>query len=70
MINLTKYVYQDGDKFYFDSENYDEGDALLSIDFEDGDMIKWSWEGKRMSGILREEGYNLGLFSIENIITV
>jgi hypothetical protein len=68
MINLTNYVYQDGDnKFYFDSENYANEESILSIGFEDGDMIKWIWEGKKMFGTLREEGRNLGLFSIENV---
>ena len=67
MTNLTDYVYKDGDKFYFDSENYNEDGALLMIDFEDGDMIKWVWEGVKLIGTLREEGYNLGLFSIENV---
>ena len=66
MTNLTNYVYQDGDKFYFDSENYNDSD-LLSLEFEDGDMIKWVWEGRQMIGTLREEGYNLGLFSIEKV---
>jgi hypothetical protein len=66
MSNLTAYVYKDGDKFYFDSENYSDSGPSLSIDYEDGDMIKWTWEGKKMTGILREEGRNLGLFTIEN----
>ena len=66
MSNLTAYVYKDGDKFYFDSENYNDNGPSLSIDYEDGDMIKWTWEGKKMTGILREEGRNLGLFTIEN----
>jgi hypothetical protein len=61
-------VYKDGDKFYFDSENYNDAQALLSIQYEDGDMIKWSWEGKKMTGVLREEGTNLGLYRIEDVV--
>jgi hypothetical protein len=61
-------VYKDGDKFYFDSENYNDSQSLLSIDYEDGDMIKWTLEGKRMTGVLREEGKNLGLYRIVDVV--
>ena len=68
MTNISAYVYKDGEKFYFDSENYtDNVTTSLSIDYEDGDMVKWFWENKKMTGILREEGYNLGLFVIEDV---
>lgn len=68
MTNISAYVYKDGDKFYFDSENYtDNLSTTLSIDYEDGDMVKWIWENKKMMGVLREEGRNLGLFVIEEI---
>jgi hypothetical protein len=70
MSDLSYYVYLDGDHFYFDSENYNEGEVQLTIKYEDGDMIKWSWEGKKMTGVIREEGYNLGLFKIENVKTI
>jgi hypothetical protein len=67
MTNISAYVYKDGDRFYFDSENYDGREQLLSIKYEDGDMVKWDWENKRMTGTLRENGYNLGLFVIDNV---
>ena len=69
MTNISAYVYKDGDRFYFDSENYDEKGPLLSIKYEDGDMVKWVWESEKMTGILRETGYNLGLFIIDNVTT-
>ncbi len=65
MSNLSQYVYTEGDKFYFDSENYDDGTSL-AIKFENGDMIKWDWDGKTMAGILQEEGFDLGLYRIIN----
>jgi hypothetical protein len=68
MSNISQHVYKDGDKFYFDSENYNDAQALLSIQYEDGDMIKWSLEGKKMTGVLREEGTNLGLYRIEDVV--
>lgn len=68
MTDISAYVYKDGNKFYFDPENY-TGDINknLSIDYEDGDMVKWVWEDKKMSGILREEGHNIKLFFIEKV---
>ena len=68
MNNISQHVYKDGDKFYFDSENYNDSQSLLSIDYEDGDMIKWTLEGKRMTGVLREEGKNLGLYRIVDVV--
>jgi hypothetical protein len=67
MTNVSAYVYKDGDKFYFDPENY-SGDINknLSIGFEDGDMIRWDWEGTKMSGVLREEMRGINLFVIKN----
>lgn len=67
MTNVSAYVYKDGDKFYFDPENY-SGDINknLSIGFEDGDMIRWEWEGVKMSGVLREEMCGINLFVIQN----
>ena len=41
----------------------------LSITFEDGDMIKWEWEGTNMSGIIREETPNVKLFVIDKVKT-
>jgi len=67
MSNVSQHVYKDGDKFYFDSENYNDASSLLLIQYEDGDMIKWVWEGQKMTGVLREKGLNLGLFQIENV---
>ena len=68
MSNQTNNVYKDGDKFYFDPEIYTEN-ALRdsSMEYEDGDMIKWTHEGKRMTGTLRQVGYRLDLFLIEDV---
>ena len=69
MTNLAAYVYKDGDKFYFDPENYSgDSNKNLSITYEDGDMIRWIWEDVKMSGVLREESINLNLFVIENVM--
>lgn len=68
MTNISAYVYKDGDKFYFDPENY-SGDISknLSITFEDGDMVRWEWEGTKMCGVLREQSFGLNLFTIQNV---
>ena len=68
MSNQTNNVYKDGDKFYFDPEIYTEN-ALRdsSMEYEDGDMIKWKYDDKRMTGTLRQVGYRLDLFVIEDV---
>lgn len=67
MTNITKYVYKEEDRFYFDPENYTDGTDRLTINYEDGDYVKWQWEGKTLFGTLREEGHNIGLFVIVNV---
>jgi hypothetical protein len=67
MSDLTGFVYKIGEVFYFDSENYIDEGRQLTIQYEDGDMIKWTWENQKMIGTIRQEGYDLGLFSIENV---
>lgn len=67
MSDATLHIYMEGDKFFFDSEIYTEDGPKKTLDYEDGDMIKWSWEGKKMTGTLREKNTDLGLFAIENI---
>lgn len=64
---MTRHVYTENGKFFFDSEVYAEDGPQKMLDYEDGDMIKWIWEGKKMSGTLREENIDLGLFSIEGV---
>lgn len=67
MSSQSNNVYKEGDKFYFDPEIYTE-DALRdsSMEYEDGDMVKWTYEGVKMTGILRQIGYRLDLFEIED----
>ena len=67
MSDTSAHVYTEGGKFYFDSEIYTEDGPLKMLDYEDGDMIKWVWEGKKMTGILRDENTDLGLFVIERV---
>ena len=71
MINLSKFIFNENGKFYFDPENYsNEKENELSISFEDGDMIKWEWEGKKMYGTLRSENKSLNLFLLEKVGTL
>ena len=70
MKDLSIYISKDGDTFYFDTENYSEEDSHNSIDYEDGDRIKWTWEEKRMIGTIRETTKGLGLFTIEQVSTL
>jgi len=67
MSDATAHIYVEEDKFFFDSEIYTEDGPLSMLDYEDGDMIKWVWNGKKMTGTLRGENTDLGLFSVENV---
>jgi hypothetical protein len=67
MSDATAHIYKEGNKFYFDSEIYTEDGPKKTLDYEDGDMIKWVWEGKKMTGIIRGNNLELGLFSVENV---
>lgn len=66
-MDLEKFITQDGNTFYFDTETYEENQTKLTIDYQDGDIIKWKWDGKRMSGTLRNVGYEAGLFRLEKV---
>ena len=68
MINLSNFIFKDQNKFYFDPENY-SGDTndYHHLTFEDGDIIKWSWEGTKMYGTLRTENRHLNLFVLEKV---
>ena len=68
MIGLASFIYKDGEDFYFDTENYNQNSLKsLSIQFEDGDIIKWVWDDKRMNGVLRKVGMSEDLFIIKNV---
>lgn len=68
MINLSNFVFKDNNKFYFDPENYSNDETQNHhLTFEDGDIIKWTWEGVKMYGTLRSENRNLNLFVIEKV---
>lgn len=71
MINLSNFIFKDGNKFYFDPENYTNDEAgNPQLTFEDGDMIKWKWEGSTMVGTLRSENRNVNLFVLEKVTTI
>ncbi len=68
MNDLSLYVYKENETFYFDTENYTEDvSQTMNILYEDGDMICWIWEGKKMCGIIRKQGYSSSLFTIQKI---
>jgi hypothetical protein len=65
-MDLSKYISKDNDTFYFDPEEItEEGVKVLPLIFENGDTIKWNWEGKKMLGKLQYISNNL--FSLNNV---
>lgn len=68
MKDLSKQVFEENGVFYFDTEVYNVDEVNNNtIDFEDGDCIKWHWEGKKMMGTLRETPGSVGIFKLENV---
>lgn len=70
MSSITKWVYKDGDSFYFDPENYENDNSLTdcSLEYEDGDSVKWFWEDKKMFGTLRAFNAQGNLFVIKDVV--
>ena len=68
MINLSNFIFKDEGKFYFDPENYSNTEAEeYHLTFEDGDTIRWVWEGIKMYGTLRTENGNINLFVLDKV---
>jgi hypothetical protein len=63
-MDLSSYITKDGNFFYFDLVDSSTGTAISTIDYQDGDIIKWTWDNKKMLGKLRYAGTHL--FVIEN----
>lgn len=66
-MNLSKYIIKDNERFYFDLEGQEDSDIdnLLSMDFQDGDKIIWSYEGQKYVGVLR--AVDKHLFVLDNV---
>ena len=70
-MKLDSYIYKDGDKFYLDTESYEQGvPTKISLDFDNGDLIKWNWEEKRMMGTLQRISHDGDLFLIKNATVI
>jgi len=70
-MNLADHIYKEGDKYYFDTENYTDQTSLkLSLDYEDGDRIIWKTDGKKYSGVLHGMGTNNNLFIVEKVTEI
>ena len=64
--DISKHIYKEenSEAFFVDTEDYTEGTHHLQ-GYEDGDMVKWNWEGARYIGTLRQYGnLNAGVFII------
>lgn len=64
--DISKYIYKDenSDTFFVDTEDYSDNSQHLQ-GYEDGDMVKWYWEGSKYIGTLRQYGNsNAGVFTI------
>ena len=67
--DISKYIYKDESSniFFVDTEDYATGTQHLQ-GYEEGDMIKWHWEGVKYLGTLRHYGNsNAGMFVITDV---
>jgi hypothetical protein len=65
---ISKHVYKDtvSEAFFVDIEDYTENGYRLQ-GYEDGDIVKWEWEGIRYIGTLRHYGCSTnGIFIIKD----
>lgn len=56
--DITKYVYKEDENsniFFVDTEDYTECGQHLQ-GYEDGDIVRWSWENIKFYGTLRPYG--------------
>lgn len=67
--DITKYVYKENENssiFFVDTEDYTESGQHLQ-GYEDGDVVKWTWENCRYYGTLRSYGNsNNGIYIISD----
>ena len=67
--DLSKYVYKEDENsntFFIDTEDYTDNCQHLQ-GYEDGDVVKWSWNNVRYMGTLRCYGNNNnGIFVIND----
>jgi hypothetical protein len=70
MTDISNFIYKetdDSDVFYADFENYETG-TVNTLEYEDGDMVLWVWEGKKYRGVLRQRGNPVdGLFELVSV---
>jgi len=70
-MDITKYVSKDSldesiTDFYADFEDYDSG--IQDVEMESGDIVGWTWNGIKYTGILRgNPSHNDGMFEIERV---
>jgi hypothetical protein len=67
--DLSKYIFKENDKnnvFFVDIEDYSEqGEHLCG--YEDGDIVRWTWEEQNYIGTLRTYGgTTTGIFVIKD----
>jgi len=64
MINIDEFLIKENDRFFVDLEEWvDTDDTCL----EDGDIIKFNYEGTRFRGTLRSSGKYEKIFELINI---
>jgi len=71
--DVSKYVFKEKDEsniFFIDTEDYTEANDHLQ-GYEDGDIVKWTWNNTQYIGTLRPYGSTqTGIFIIRDAKTL
>lgn len=64
MLNLDKFIVKENDRFFVDLEEWNH---LNSIQLDDGDTIKFLYEGKKYFGTLNQMSTEESVFELIHI---
>jgi hypothetical protein len=64
MVKIEDFIVKEGDRYFADFEEWKNGNG---ISYEDGDLIRFSIEGKKHIGTLVKTGREENLFEIMGI---
>lgn len=64
MISIDEFLVKENGKFIVDLEEWENGDG---ISFEDGDSVRFNYEGKKYIGTLHKLGKDENIFEMVKV---
>lgn len=62
--SLEDYITKENDTFFLDLTDLHEP-TIQGITYEQGDKIRWKWEGKKYIGVIQQFGHLPGMFVLK-----